>query len=274
MQRKTGVIVLGVILVVAGYVAVSHAQEGRHVPMMGTVTFRDGRTVEGDVRLLAFGVVESAKFGSSKEEVDEGGRLEIDVDGEKKTIPGPDIATVEAQWQNLGTEDQPDWKITSLTVTTRDGQTVTGMPAWFLSMTEVKIDPGEGKSPVWIQNYPVSDDFDPNNLVVKANLTAPAPAEEPTPAPEPEKEEVPPVPPVPSPVVEPPAEEKPAEEEPTEEKPGEEKAAEEGPPAVAVPVVPAPPAPERGPAPASLTLTITCPHCGEKIVIVIDAHVP
>ncbi len=263
LQRKTGVIILGTIVALAGYVALSSAQEAKHVPLMGTVTLKGGKTLQGDLLLVAFGVTEAARFGSDKVEVDEGGKLELDVNGEKKTIRGPDIATVEAEWTDVGTEEKSDWQIVSLTVTTRDGQTVTGKPSWFMPMSGLRVDPGEGEDRIELEVYPLfRTEFDPDSLIVKVDLSgaAPAEAEKPTPV------ETPPVPPIPTPTVETPEEEAPTEEEPAVEA----VPPVTPPPAVAPAVETREPAPQ--PKPATLSLTIICPHCGERITVNIDAH--
>jgi hypothetical protein len=262
----------------AGCVALSFAQEAKHVPLMGTITLQGGKTLQGDLLLVAFGVTEAGRFGSDRREVDEGGKLEVDVNGETKTIPGRDIASVEAEWKLAPRtpQSEPEWHITTLTVATRDGQTVTGKPSWFMAMTEFIVDPGDDAEKVHVENYPLfRTSFEPDNLIVKVDLTGEAPTE--VEGPTPPGPGMPDVPPIPRPTVigpgeETPDEETPDEETPDEETPDEETPDEEGPAVtpVATPSV-GPPGASKA---VSLTLTITCPHCGKDIVVTIDAHAP
>jgi hypothetical protein len=272
LQRKTGLIIIGIIVALAGCVALSSAQEAKHEPLMGTITLQGGRTIQGDLLLVAFGVTEAARFGSDRREVDEGGKLEINVNGATTAVAGGDIATVAAEWALAARAPggEPEWHIASLSIATRDGQTITGKPAWFMSMSEFILEPGGGEERVHVENYPLFPaSFNPDNLIVKVDLTGAAPTEVPT-------EETPDVPttvvppielPIPIPVME-----TPTEETPTEEMPGGVT------PDVEVPLVVAPVPPLTGgprvTQPASLTLTLICPHCGESITVAIDAHAP
>jgi len=277
LQRKTGLIIVGIIVALAGCVALSSAQEAKHRPLMGTITLKGGKTIQGDLLLVAFGVTEAARFGSDRREVDEGGNLEINIDGEKTAVAGVDIATVTAEWALAARSPggEPEWHIASLTIATRYGLTITGEPAWFMSMSEFILEPGGDEERVHIENYPLfPTSFNPDNLIVKVDLTGAAPAEVDT-------EETPTVPtpvespvelPIPIPVVATPDVATPVVATPVEETPTEETPVLEVPPVVApVPLVPDAP---RVTQPASLTLTLTCPHCGERITVTIDAHAP
>ncbi|MCK4324124.1 MAG: hypothetical protein KAW89_06300, partial [Armatimonadetes bacterium] len=163
-----------------------------------------------------------------------------------QTVPASDLKMLEASWANLGTEQDPRWKIEQITLTTQDGEKIVGKPTWLIHASHVSI---EGQPAV--HAFPLAGtDFSSDNFIARIVLGEALP------------EEVPPT-----------AEEAPA-------------PAEEAPPAVeeAPAIVIGPPEEISLPPPlvsevvgniigeGEMSFTITCPECGKKIRITITAR--
>ena len=178
----------------------------------------------------------------------QGGAFTVEVDGEDQTVPASDLKMMEASWANLGTEQDPRWKIEQITLTTQDGEKIVGKPTWLIHASEVSI---EGQPAV--HAFPLAGtDFSPDNFISKIVLGEPLPKEVPPAAEEapPAVEEAPPI------VITPPEE--------TVIGPAEEISLP--PPLVTTAEGIAIPA-------EAVSFTITCPECGEKIRITINTEV-
>ncbi len=208
----------------------------------GTVYLRSGQTLSGVILSARLGIIADAEIGT----LGGGGAFTVEVDGEDQTVPASDLKMMEASWVNLGTEQDPIWRIEQITLTTQDGERIVGKPTWLIHASQVTI---EGQPTV--QAFPLAGtDFSPDNFISKIVLGEPLPGE---------------VPP-------------PAEEAPTP--------AEEAPPAVeeAPAIVIGPPEEISLPPPlvsevvgniigeGEMSFTITCPECGKKIRIAITAQ--
>ena len=204
----------------------------------GTVYLRSGQMLSGVIRIAELGVVPGSGIGTL---LQQGGAFTIRLGQENRTVAAADLAMLEARWANEGTEQEPRWKIQEITLTAKDGQVIRGKPTWLIHASEVSI---EGQPAV--HAFPLAGtDFSPGNFISKIVLGEPLPAETP-PAEAP-------------PVVTPPAEALPAETPPGE-------------------VVVSLPPPLVIEAPATvigegeMSFTITCPECGKKIRITINAE--
>jgi hypothetical protein len=194
----------------------------------GTVTLRSGQEISGVILTAQLGIVDGAEIGSR---LRDGGYIAVKVDGDERRVNATDIAAVDVEWSQTGTEDDPKWKITQLSVTTADGEVITGQPAWLVHATSLIVQMEDGTQKK-IYAFPMAgSNFSPENLMTAISLqpTAAAPAEEVTEEPAAEEE---------APAEEPATEEEvPAEEEapreeeaPAEEQPAaEEQAADEEP---------------------------------------------
>jgi hypothetical protein len=250
---------------------------------VGTVTLRSGQAYTGVIKLAELGVVLGSGVGNLR---DEYGLVKLKTGDQEVAITGRDIKSIDADWVNEGGEALAKWVLKSLTVTRKDGSTVTGQPTWPFHCSTLSIVLGNGEL-TRVSAYPLgSRDFTPDNLIKSITIgkTEPAapvapvtpapekPAEPVTPAPEKPAEPTAPVTPAPEKPAEPaapvtPAPEKPAEPvAPAPEKPAEPTApvtpAPEKPAEPAAPVTPAPekpaepvtPAPEK---PAEPTAPVT-----------------
>ena len=103
----------------------------------GKVYLSGGETYEGVIEVAEFGVVEGAGIGTDRSPSNE--YIVVLVDGEQVKVPVQDIATIEANWQQTGPEGAKKWQIESLTISRRDGSTVTGTLHWLLHETTVRV---------------------------------------------------------------------------------------------------------------------------------------
>ncbi len=203
----------------------------------GTVYLRSGQTLSGVIRIAELGVVPGSGIGTL---LGGGGAFTVEVDGADQTVPASDLKMLEASWANVGTEQDPRWKIEQITLTTQDGEKIVGKPTWLIHASEVSI---EGQPAV--HAFPLAGtDFSPDNFISKIVLGEPLPEEVPPPA-----EEAPPaVEEAPAIVITPPEE---------ISLPPPLVATAEG---IAIPA-------------EAVSFTITCPECGKKIRITIKAEV-
>jgi len=218
----------------------------------GTVYLRSGQTISGVIRIAELGVVPGSGIGTL---LGQGGAFTVDVDGEDQTVPASNLKMLEASWANVGTEQDPIWKIEQITLTTTDGEKIAGKPTWLIHASEVSI---EGQPAV--HAFPLAGtDFSPDNFISKIVLG------------ESLTEEVPPT----AEEIAPPAEEiaPPAEETP----PAVEEAPPEAPEAPAEQEILLPPPLVSQVVgniigEGEMSFTITCPECGKKIRITIKAE--
>ncbi len=220
----------------------------------GTVYLRSGQTLSGVIRIAELGVVPGSGIGTL---LGGGGAFTVEVDGEDQTVPASDLKMLEVSWVNLGTEQDPRWKIEQITLTTQDGEKIVGKPTWLIHASHVSI---EGQPAV--HAFPLAGtDFSPDNFISKIVLGEPLPEEVPPTAEEPAApaEEAPPA-----------VEEAPAimvrHEPPEEIMIGPPEEISLPPPLVATTEGIAIPA-------EAVSFTITCPECGEKIRITINTEV-
>ena len=154
------------------------AQEA--APFTGTVTFRSGESLTGLIKSADLGIMDGTGVGTN---LSGNGAIKILVSGQPQRVPAVNIATVEATWVDKSTAEEPGWEISELKITTRDGQTLVGKPAWHMHATNVSVQlpTGEIKR---VHAFPLAGpDFKPENLIAKIDLTATVPAIAPTPAP-------------------------------------------------------------------------------------------
>ncbi len=141
----------------------------------GTVYLRSGQTLSGTIRIAELGVVPGSGIGTL---LGQGGAFTVEVDGEDQTVPASDLKMMEASWANLGTEQDPRWKIEQITLTTQDGEKIVGQPTWLIHASEVSI---EGQPAV--HAFPLAGtDFSADNFISKIVLGEPLPEEVPPPA--------------------------------------------------------------------------------------------
>jgi len=239
-MRKINIVTLVVVIGNLALGGSAFAQDANKLE--GTVYLRSGQTLSGVIRIAELGVVPGSGIGTL---LGGGGAFTVEVDGEDQTVPASDLKMLEASWANVGTEQDPRWKIEQITLTTQDGEKIVGKPTWLIHASEVSV---EGQPAV--HAFPLAGtDFSPDNFITKIVLGEPLP------------EEVPPS-----------AEEAPA---PAEEAP---LAVEEAPA-----IVIGPPEEISLPPPlvsevvgniigeGEMSFTITCPECGKKIRITITA---
>ncbi len=233
--RTTLTLVILISTLVIGSAA--FAQEGAE-PLKGTVYLRGGQVLTGVIRIAELGVVPGSGIGTL---LGEGGEFTVRTEEKSETVKAADLAVLEADWANEGTEQDPRWKIQQITLITKAGATIVGKPTWLIHASEVSI---EGRPAV--HAFPLAGtDFSPDNFITKIVLG-----------------EVPPA--VTPPAVTPAVEAPPAEAPPAETPPGE--------------VVVSLPPPLVIEAPATvigegeMSFTITCPECGKKIRITINAE--
>ncbi len=252
-MRKTTVVML-VVLLVGVAVSVCAQTEEEALRLMGTVYLRSGQALSGLIRIAELGVVPGAGIGTL---LPDGGAFTIQIDDTEHSVAAADLASVEATWANEGTEEQPQWKIQQLTVTTQAGETIVGQPTWLLHASEVSIEGGPS-----IHAFPLAGaDFSADNLIAQIVIGEEVP---PT-----EAVEIIPLPPEP---VEAPPAEVPAEA--PAEAPPEAPAEVVTPPAEEVHITIPPVTVAGEPATigeGSFSFIITCPDCGRKIKITITA---
>ncbi len=149
----------------------------------GTITLRSGETISGLILTAQLGIVPGAEIGSR---LQDGGYIAVKVNGDERNIQATDIAAIDAEWTKTGTDEDPKWKITKLTVTTHAGEVVTGTPGWLVHATSLIVEQADG-TPKKVYAFPMAGaNFSPDNLMTALTIGAgppPTPAEEPpTPA--------------------------------------------------------------------------------------------
>ncbi|MGC9318658.1 MAG: hypothetical protein ACP5KN_11575 [Armatimonadota bacterium] len=143
----------------------------------GTATLRGGETITGLIQIAQLGLVEGAEIGSR---VPDGGHIAIRSGDGVSKVSATDIAAIDVEWAQTGTEEEERWKIQKLTVTTRDGTVVTGTPTWVVHVTTLTIEQPDGTSRRIFAFPPTGTGFTPDNLMTRLTLgEAPAEAETP-----------------------------------------------------------------------------------------------
>lgn len=140
----------------------------------GTATLRGGETITGLIQMAQLGLVEGGEIGSR---VPDGGHIAIRSGDEVRKVPATDIAAIDVQWAQTGTEEAPRWKIQQLNVTTTSGEVVTGTPTWVVHVTTLDIEEADGTRRRVFAFPPTGTGFTPDNLMVKLTLGEAAPAE-------------------------------------------------------------------------------------------------
>jgi len=163
-MKRTAVIAIAVlVLFVTGVTAQDAAKEIR-----GKVYLKGGQAYEGVIRAAEFGVVPGAGIGPNRAMNSE--YMAVKVNGDVVKVPVGDIATVEADWQQLGQEGAKKWQIASLTITRKDGTKVTGGVDWMLHESTAEVLQADGTIAVANAFPTLSADFDPSQLLVKIEL--------------------------------------------------------------------------------------------------------
>lgn len=267
-MRKAGAMVSALLLLAAV------AAWGQQADLEGIIMLRGGQSLAGKIQLAELGVVEGAGIGNT---LTGHGAFVLKVGDKAERIPADDIARVDIEWVNAGTEAEPRWEIKKMVVAKRDGSTVEGAPDWLLHATNAWVIGADNK-PIKVHVFPFGGEpFSPDDLIAKIQLAAAAaPVAPAAPAPE--------APAAPAP--EAPAPEAPAPEAPAAPAPEAPAAPAPEAPAAPAPEAPAAPAPVVTPAaPAGptvvsgpiigrdvLSFTVRCPKCGELIKIIITAE--
>jgi len=122
-------VLAGVLLASAWLPALGQDAAGE---LSATITLRSGETLQGTIKLAEFGVISGSSIGTLQPEY---GAIELNVAGNRTSIPARDIRAVQAEWRNEGsaeTGEAPNWVITKMVVTEIDGTQVIGTPTWRL----------------------------------------------------------------------------------------------------------------------------------------------
>ncbi len=261
-MRKAGAMVTGLLLLMAV------AAWGQQADLEGNIVLRGGQSLAGKIQLAELGVVEGAGIGNT---LTGHGAFVLKVGDKTERIPADDIASVDIEWVNAGTEAEPRWEIKKMVVAKRDGSTVEGAPDWLLHATNAWVIGADNK-PIKVHVFPFGGEpFSPDDLIAKIQLAAGAAPVAPTPeapvAPTPEAPTAPtptaPTPEAPTaPTPTAPTPEAPAPSAPTPEAPVVTPAPQVGPTVVSGPII----------GRDVLVFTVRCPKCGSLIKIIITAE--
>jgi hypothetical protein len=245
-----------------GFLAIAAMVLAQEAPQLsGTVTLRGGKALTGRIQLAELGVVEGAGIGNS---LPGRGSIVLKVGDKSERVAGDDVAVLEVEWTNAGSDAEPRWEIKKITVTRKDGAKVEGAPDWLLHATNAWVVSAEGKADR-VHVFPFGGEpFSPDSLIAKVEVVggAAAPAQPVAPAPAPAEPTVP-APALPEPAV-------PAPAQPTAPAPAPAQPVVTAPAAPAQPTV-VPLAPGDLVAHGTMSLIIRCPKCGELIKITITA---
>jgi hypothetical protein len=271
--KATHLTVIACVLIAVMMAVAAGAQDA--AGMSGKITLRSGQVLEGNILLAEFGVVDGSGIGSK---LREGGSLALQVGDKEVKIPSAQIASIEAVWDQNTADNPPSWEIKELKVTDKAGKVTSGKPTWVMCATSASVTLASGENKR-VNAFPMSGlDFKPDNLIARVDLgggAAPAPTA-PT-APTAPVAPAPTAPTAPEPTA-PTAPVAPAPTAPTAP-------VAPAPTAPTAPVAPAPTAPTApvaptvapAPAPApgaalaqnTMSFTIICPKCGQKITVTI-----
>lgn len=228
--------------------------------LTGKVYLRGGDVYEGVIETAEWGVVEGAGIGTDRAPTNE--YMSVEVNGEQVKVPVEDIATIDANWEQTGPEGAMKWQVESLSITRKDGSQVSGKLYWMLHETTVRVLQANGALARAVAFPVASADFDPAKLLVKVELgeVGAAPTEPDTTPTEPDTTPTEP-------------DVTPTEPDTTPTEPGTTPTEPD-----VTPTEPdtTPAEPDTGPAetaavgpPSTITLTVVCPKCGEKITVTV-----
>ncbi len=159
-MRRIAVIVAALVILSVAAVAAQDAASELH----GKVYLRGGETYEGVIQTAEWGVVDGAGIGANRT------YMAVKVNGELVKVPITDIATIEADWQQAGPEGAKKWQIASLAITKKDGTKVSGGVDWLLHESAVDVLQADGTI-VRHHAFPIANpEFDASQLLAKVEL--------------------------------------------------------------------------------------------------------
>jgi len=154
---------LMVALLASGLVAGAWAADYAGPKLEGTVTLRSGETISGLILTAQLGIVDGAEIGSR---LRDGGYIAVKTeDGEERRVNATDVAAMEVQWAQTGTDEAPKWKITDLSITTTSGEVISGTPAWLVHATSLVIEEADGTQRKLYAFPMAGSNFSPDNLM-------------------------------------------------------------------------------------------------------------
>ncbi len=233
----------------------------------GTATLRSGDSHTGVILTARLGIVDGAEIGSS---LKDGGYISLKTDGAEERVQATDIASLQADWAQAGTPDDPKWKISQLTIVTKDGRTLAGSPTWLVHATSLVIELPDG-NPKKVYAFPMAGpSFSPDKLLTRLVLgEAPAPTPTEATTTEPTVTVITPPPTTTEPTTTEPTTTEPATTEPTTTEVVTIEPITPGPPPTTAP--PVVEAVGEGVVlagePAVITFVITCPYTGKPIKV-------
>jgi hypothetical protein len=164
-MKRIAVLMVALLVVCAAAVV---AQDESSPEVTGTIYLSGGETYEGVIEVAEFGVVEGAGIGADRSPTND--YLSVQVEGEQVKVPVEDMSVVEADWQQTGPEGAKKWQVESLTITRKDGTKVSGKLHWMLHETTVRVRQADGTL-ARAHAFPVaSADFDPAKLLIRIEL--------------------------------------------------------------------------------------------------------
>lgn len=228
----------------------------------GTATLRSGDSYTGVILTARLGIVDGAEIGSS---LKDGGYISLKTDGAEERVQATDIASLQADWAQAGTPDDPKWKISQLTIVTKDGRTLAGSPTWLVHATSLVIELPDGTQKK-VYAFPMAGpSFSPDKLLTRLVLGE-APAPSPTEATTTE--------PTVTVITPPPTTTEPTTTEPATTEPATTEVVTIEPITLGPPPTTAPPVVEAvgegvvlAGEPAVITFVITCPYTGKPIKV-------
>lgn len=255
-MRRTYGPVVGLVLIM---LAVAGGVYAQGAALEGTVTLKGGKTLTGEIKAAQVGVLQGCGVGTLLEGM---GSFRVKVGEAVVEVKAADLAVAEVAWVLANEKDPQSWEIKQIQLIKRDGTTVVGKPTWTVQATSVVV----GAQPAVYAFPKAGMDFSPDNLLTKIEIAGAMPAViQPPPA------ETTPAPTTPTETA--PAETAPAETAPAPTTtPTEAPPVETAPPATTPPVVvtaTVPPAVGQG----SMEIVVTCPKCGEKMIVRISVNV-
>ncbi|MBD3293203.1 MAG: hypothetical protein GF393_09780, partial [Armatimonadia bacterium] len=173
---RTTSMLLAVFLLTCLVASGALAQDFLGPRLEGTVTLRSGQQISGVILTAQLGIVDGAEIGSR---LRDGGYIAVKTEAEERRVDATDIAAVDVEWSQTGTDDDPKWKITKLSVTTTSGEVVSGQPAWLVHATSLIVELEDGTQKK-IYAFPMAgSNFSPDNLMTAISLApCPVPADD------------------------------------------------------------------------------------------------
>lgn len=254
-MRRTYGPVVGLVLVM---LAVAGGAWAQGTALEGTVTLKGGRTLTGEIKAAQVGVLQGCGVGTLLEGM---GSFRVKVGDAVVEVKAADLAVAEVAWVLANEKDPQSWEIKQIQLIKRDGTTVVGKPTWTVQATSVVV----GAQPAVYAFPKAGMDFSADNLLAKIEIAGAMPAVI-----------QPPVEAAPAPTT--PAETPPAETTPPETAPAPTTTPTEAPPTETAPPATTPPVVVTATAPpvvgqGSMEIVVTCPKCGEKMIVRISVNV-